>query len=130
LPWFVEALRLDQGNQAREGIHRMRIATTLQECPKLTQLWSHQGPVTWAEFSRDGRRVVTASSDHTARVWDAETGAPVTGPLRHAGPVASSRFSPNGHFVVTASDDHAAQVWDAATGRPVAPPLKHRDRVP
>ena len=28
-----------------------------------------------AEFSPDGRRVVTASADHTARVWDAATGA-------------------------------------------------------
>ena len=43
----------------------------------------HEGPVEEASFSPDGRRVVTASADHSARVWDAETGKPLTEPLRH-----------------------------------------------
>ena len=30
-----------------------------------------------AEFSADGKRAVTASHDKTARVWDAQTGAPL-----------------------------------------------------
>ena len=37
-----------------------------------------------AVFSPDGTRVVTASGDKTARVWDARTGAPVGAPLQHA----------------------------------------------
>jgi hypothetical protein len=34
-------------------------------------LKGHAGPVRSAAFSPDGQRVVTASSDHTARLWDA-----------------------------------------------------------
>ena len=34
-------------------------------------------------FSPDGTRVVTASEDRTARVWDARTGQPVGAPLQH-----------------------------------------------
>ena len=56
-----------------------------------------------AVFSPDGTRVVTASDDRTARVWDARTGAPVGAPLQHADRVRSAVFSPDGARVVTAS---------------------------
>ena len=35
----------------------------------------------FAAFSPDGARLVTASDDHTARVWDARSGKPLTAPL-------------------------------------------------
>ena len=37
-------------------------------------LRGHRDAVLDIAFSADGRRIVTASRDHTARVWDAETG--------------------------------------------------------
>ncbi len=37
--------------------------------------WRHEKPVQTVAFSPDGSRVVTASSDGTARLWDAKTGA-------------------------------------------------------
>jgi WD40 repeat protein len=85
----------------------------------------HQGPVEAASFSPDGRRVVTASVDYSARVWDAETGAPLTDPLRHGAGVAAASFSPDGRRDVTGSRQGTARVWDAATGAPVTPLLKH-----
>ena len=47
--------------------------------------------------------MVTASADNTARVWDAQTGQPLTEPLKHADQVGSAQFSPDGKRVVTAS---------------------------
>src|SRR5437660_428853 len=70
LVWFAEALRLDEGHPNREAMHRMRLAAVLRRCPRLVQVWFHDAPVTHAELSPDGRRVVTASQDGTARVWD------------------------------------------------------------
>src|SRR5439155_9896812 len=55
LPWFAEALRLGQGDPARAENHRIRLGAVLQQCPKLTQVWFHEGPVSHAEFSPDGR---------------------------------------------------------------------------
>ncbi|NLH72445.1 MAG: protein kinase, partial [Verrucomicrobia bacterium] len=89
----------------------------------------HRPGVRFGQFSPDGRRVVTASADKTARVWDAETGQPATKPLRHDGAVHCAQFSPDARWVVTASDDHTARVWDVQTGEPLYPPLIHDNVV-
>ncbi len=89
----------------------------------------HQDKVMSAAFSPDGTRVVTASSDKTARVWDVATGKPLTRPLEHQGRVWSAAFSPDGTRVVTASDDKTARVWDVATGKPLTRPLEHQALV-
>ena len=45
--------------------------------PRSANPCEHDGKVNSAAFSPDGKRVVTASDDKTARVWDAATGAPI-----------------------------------------------------
>jgi WD40 repeat protein len=73
------------------------------------------GGVQSAEFSPDGTRVVTASYDNIARLWDAATGASV-GVLRgHERWVMSAAFSPDGTRVVTASYDNTARLWSVET---------------
>jgi WD40 repeat protein len=89
----------------------------------------HDETVNTVAFSPDGRRVVTASSDSTARIWDARTGTPVGARLQHQKAVVSAEFSPDGKRVVTASFDNTARVWDAETGSPLGGPLRHSDQV-
>ena len=45
-----------------------------EEPAELRALVGHLAPVTWASFTGDDRKVVTASRDGTARVWDAASG--------------------------------------------------------
>jgi len=77
----------------------------------------HDSKVNFAHFSPDGRWVVTGSEDGLSQVWDAETGAKISTPVRHDGDsVKSGQFSPDGSQVVTISSGTAI-IWDAKTGR-------------
>jgi dipeptidyl aminopeptidase/acylaminoacyl peptidase len=86
-------------------------------------------PVNSAQFSPDGQRVVTASKDRTARLWDATSGKPIGEPMKHDNEVWSAHFSPDGQRVVTASADKTARVWDASSGKPIGAPMKHENDV-
>src|SRR5215469_1738117 len=92
-------------------------------------LAGHAGLVNTAVFSPDGSRVVTASWDNTARVWDAATGASAAILSGHRGWVNSAAFSPDGSKIVTASWDKRSRVWDVRTGAVVAILSGHTDRV-
>jgi dipeptidyl aminopeptidase/acylaminoacyl peptidase len=61
----------------------------------------------------DGRRIVTASSDKTARIWDAEGGREIARLLGHEDMVVSAAWSPDGQRIVTASEN-SARVWDVS----------------
>ena len=61
-----------------------------------------------ASFSPDGSRIVTASWDGTAKVWDAESGAELLTLKGHAAQVTSASFSPDGSRIVTGSVDNTA----------------------
>jgi WD domain, G-beta repeat len=67
----------------------------------------HDSYIFSAQFSPDGRSVVTASKDGTARLWDAATGVPIGEPMQSNEAVYAAEFSPDGKRVVTAS------AWDA-----------------
>ncbi|MBO9466038.1 trypsin-like peptidase domain-containing protein [Tropicibacter sp. R15_0] len=63
----------------------------------------HEGSVYGAHFSPDGARLVTASSDKTARIWDVATGEQLVSLRGHEGWVADARFSPDGTVIATVS---------------------------
>ncbi len=94
----------------------------------LAELTGHTGWVTSASFSPDGARIVTASDDNTARVWDAATGESLAELTGHTDGVTSASFSPDGARIVTASD-YTARVWDAATGETLAELTGHTGLV-
>ena len=54
-----------------------------------------------------------APSDHTIRIWDAQTGAPVGELKGHTGWVKSVAYSPDGRNIVSCSYDNTIRVWEA-----------------
>ena len=94
--------------------------------------WRNHGDrVNTVSWSRDGRQLVTASLDGTARFLDpANASREVRPPLRHKGDIREALFTPDGRRVVTleclasATDAECGtstvRLWDAASRRVVA----------
>ncbi|HZF13519.1 MAG TPA: WD40 repeat domain-containing protein [Thermoanaerobaculia bacterium] len=121
--------------------HRLLLVAAAPGQPEKAQAWDvatrqpaspplgGTGAVLDAEWSPEGGRIATASSDGTAAVWDVATGRPLASTLHHQSQINSIRFSPDGRRVVTASADGTAQIWDAATGQPSKSHLVHQGHV-
>jgi WD40 repeat protein len=119
----------------------LRVGTALAASPRPVHVFFHDGPVTQALYSPDGKRVATLSGK-TVRVWNAATGKVVFPPLRHAEALASAWFSRDGRRLLTQSVEKVAsgpgrrgsparfgtffcsvRVWDMGTGRPLTGPV-------
>jgi WD40 repeat protein/serine/threonine protein kinase len=70
----------------------------------------HSSGITDVMFSSDGTRLVTASFDQTAKVWDAETGQALL-TLNHPDGLWDARFSPDGTRLATAGLDGVARLF-------------------
>ncbi|MBC7875300.1 MAG: caspase family protein, partial [Ferruginibacter sp.] len=68
------------------------------------------------EFSRDGKRIFTASADSSAKIWDTETGELVADLNLRIGNIFSVNFSPDNKKILTTSYDGTAKIWNAETG--------------
>jgi WD40 repeat protein len=79
-------------------------------------LTGHKNFAYWAEFSRDGKLIVTGSSDKTAIVWDASDGAKLSTLSGHKSFVSVARFSPDSERIATSGLDTKALIWNARTG--------------
>jgi hypothetical protein len=128
----LEALPDDASGIARPYVpeSELQLDGAWRDLRERLVLTGHASGVSSAVFSPDGKRIVTASWDKTARLWDATTGKPVGSLTGHASGVSSAAFSPDGRRIVTASDDNTARLWDATTGKLIGGPLEgHTNRV-
>ena len=123
LPWFAKALNEDQ-DPGRRGIHQLRLASAIQQCPRLLQAWFHNDTVIDAQFSPDGRWVLTAGEEGEAHVWDVETGTAVSPVLHLNGRLRHAQFAPDGLHVAAASEKSCAGVWKIRTGELLFPLLE------
>jgi hypothetical protein len=146
---YVAQIYNDKGlhfEAARAALAGLSNPLTLDTDPTQTAPWSelvratvadgflvpplqHDGMVYAATFDATGGRVVTASDDKTARIWDARTGEPIGNKLQHDARVWAAMFDATGERVVTASSDNTARIWDARTGEPIGNKLQHDGAV-
>ena len=85
-----------------------------------------------ADFSPDGKRLVTASWDSIARIWNVDSGKELQTLEGHSKlegyykDISSVAFSPDGTKIATSSWDGTARIWDAESGKELQK-LVHKD---
>jgi WD40 repeat protein len=83
----------------------------------------HKGPFRAAQFSPDGKRLVTKTDfNQMLRLWDAETGQPLSEPWKYGDSDVAVMFSPDGKRIIGTRADKTARAWDGLTGQPLAGP--------
>jgi WD40 repeat protein len=104
-------------------------ATGTLQVRQLFFLTGHTGGLNSASFSPDGTRIVTASNDKTARLWNATSGNLIAVMSGHTNWVLHAVFSPDGTRIVTASADNTARLWNGTAGTPLATLSGHTNLV-
>ena len=127
----VHDVRLDKGQAEGQLVSsaRSELAAAFYQSNWRLNLSGHKGAVSTAAFSRDGTKIVTASADGTARIWNATTGASLLTVGGHGQEFYAAAFSPDGTRIVTASADGTAQIWNAATGASIRELAGHSQPV-
>jgi WD40 repeat protein len=95
------------------------ILRRLDADPDKEGIVTHADGVFAVTYSSDGERLMTAGGDHSARVWDADTGRVLTELRGHDGSIGGVAFHPSGELVATASEDRSVRIWRARDGRQV-----------
>jgi WD40 repeat protein len=85
--------------------YRLLKALGRRSTSELATLAGHTHAVGECAFSPDGSRILSASSDHTLKLWDAHTGASLATLWGHTSAVLACAFSPDGRRIVSASQD-------------------------
>jgi WD40 repeat protein len=76
----------------------------------------HRDGLTSVCFSPDGKTILTASRDTTARLWDALSGKPIGQPLTHQRQLRRALFLSGTPYVLTVCTDGLVRVGDPKSG--------------
>jgi WD40 repeat protein len=114
LPLAIPVTLLPLGaGEPGEGGKDVQLVATLK---------GHAEPVASVAFSPDGKLLVTASFDHTLKLWETASGKEVktlAGQQGHQKQVLCAAFSPDGHSLASGGSDNSLKIWDVPSTAPL-----------
>jgi WD40 repeat protein/serine/threonine protein kinase len=122
--WMARALK-DQESSLE---YRVSTESHLRDETALETMMEGDSPFISAVFSKDGKKVLTASESGAARIWDAADGRALTEPFYHNSSIFTCEFSHDNRRILTASKDRKAVIWDIRDGKALVT-LPHRESV-
>ncbi len=97
----------------------------LSTCQKLKTLIGHTGKVIAVDFTRDGRRIVSASNDGSIRVWDSTSGRSLR-TIQVAETLVQMVISPDSKLLAHIDGDNVLRITDFSSGKVIGTlPDKH-----
>jgi WD40 repeat protein len=78
---------------------------------RLQTFVGHTAGVASANFSSDGKQIVSASVDNSLKLWDLAGNCLQTF-VGYTNAVLSANFSPDGKQIISASIDNNLKLWD------------------
>jgi WD40 repeat protein len=125
--WKVSDLDAQLRMPAAADMLRVRHAATRESPSLVRNLEGHASRVTACTVTPDGQHVVSASEDHTLKVWELASGRELATLQGHTASVTACAVTPDGRHVVSASNDRTLKVWELASGRELTMLQGHTD---
>lgn len=121
----VEAARLAPTSEAQQALKNALLKSHLQTVIKIG------GPVFTAQYSHDGKRIVTSSGggNFVAQIWQPGEGNSWQNLMilrGHKDDVSAAIFSPDDRLIATASYDETVILWNAVSGQMIGTPMVGR----
>jgi WD40 repeat protein len=89
----------------------------------------HVGQITSMVVSRDGRSLISTSSDDTISIWNLDEGKPEPPLVGHDDEVACLTLSPDGETMASSGWDGIIWIWDFRTGKKLRALRGHKGDV-
>jgi WD40 repeat protein len=116
------AVREDPGPVRASDGHALKMR-------ELRTLTGHSGSVYGLAVTPDGQHAVSASEDHTLKVWELGSGRELRTLTGHSHWVTAVAVTLDGQHAVSASRDQTLKVWDLTKGRELCTLAGHMGEV-
>jgi WD40 repeat protein len=92
-------------------------------------LKGHTHAVECLAWTKDGKTLISGSSDHSIRTWDTTKWEQTAVLDEHTNDVYAIAISPNDRILASVSQDNTARLWDLENGQPICSPIQHAEPV-
>ena len=109
--------------------HKQAYFLDSQTLVKQQVLIGHQEAIMALRYRDDGQEIMTASKDHTIRLWDSHTLQQKEVFKGHQDQVWTVVYHPNKQSIISGSRDHSIKIWDIKTAKVQHTFKQHKDAV-